>query len=153
MIDELRQRIRLLESDRKKDPDQKQKRLLLNLDILTRSEQRSESLRKQLFDMIEKEGTIQAKLDTLEFDLRPEIIERTTSLSGSLRPEEVRESRRKSLAAEKTRLQSLLAEVQKNKANLELNIQKADELVERLRVKMEKEIDKALTDDDPESEN
>src|SRR5262245_16720962 len=32
--------------------DEKQKRLLLNLDILTRAEQRSESLRKQLFEMI-----------------------------------------------------------------------------------------------------
>src|SRR6188768_1110717 len=60
-LEELGRRIKNLEagtsatSARRPDPDEKQKRLLLNLDILTRAEQRSESLRKQVFDMMEKE--------------------------------------------------------------------------------------------------
>ncbi len=151
-LEELGNRIKNLEAGRKVDADEKQKRLLLNLDILTRSEQRSESLRKQLFEMIEKENTVKTRLDTLDYDLKPEVIERSTNLIGSLRPEEIRASRRKSLDAEKTNLQNLLNEILKTKAALELNLQRADNLVERLRVKLEKEIDAALADD-PEERN
>ena len=50
---------------RKPDPDEKQKRLLLNLDILSRAEQRSEALRKQVFEMMEKENAVKTKLDSL----------------------------------------------------------------------------------------
>lgn len=151
-LEELGRRIKNLEAERvsKPDPDEKQKRLLLNLDILTRAEQRSESLRKQLFEMIEKENAVKTKMDSLEYDLRPEVIERSTNLIGSLRPEEIRASRRKSLESERNNLQTLLSEIQRNKLALELNLQKADALVEKIRVKLEKEIDTAL-EDEPEN--
>ncbi len=147
-VDELDQRIKSLESNRRIDRDQKQRRLALNLEILTKAEQRVESLRKQYFDMIEKEGKVQERLDTIDIDIRPDSIERNVAFAGSLRPEAIREARQKTLAAERTKLQTLLAEVQKNKANLDLSIQRADTLVERLRTKIEKEIDEALADDD-----
>jgi hypothetical protein len=149
-LEDLGNRIKNLEASRPKpfrDPDEKQKRLLLNLDILTRAEQRSESLRKQVFEMIEKENAVKTKLDSLEYDLRPEVIERSTALIGSLRPEEIRASRRKSLEAERTNLQSLLTEIQRTRGTLELSLQRADVLVEKLRTKFEKEIDTALEDD------
>lgn len=145
-IDELDQRIKSLESNRRVESDQKQRRLALNLEILTKAEQRVESLRKQYFDMIEKEGKIQERLDTIEIDIRPDSIERRVALAGSLRPEVLREARQKTLAAERTKLQSLLTEVQRNRANLDQSIQRADTLVERLRSKIEKEIDEALGD-------
>ena len=151
-LEDLGKRIRNLEATRKTDPDEKSKRLLLNLDILTRAEQRSESLRKQLFEMIEKENAVKTKLDSLEYDLRPEVIERSTALVGSLRPEEIRASRRRSLEAERSNLQTLLVEIQKNKTAIDVNLQRADSLVERLRVKLEKEIDTAL-EDDPENKD
>ncbi len=144
-VEELEERIRLLEANAKKDQEAVQRRLMLNLDILTRAEQRSESLRKQLFEMIEKENSVRMRLDVIEIDMRPELIERSIATAGSLRPEELREARRKQLAAEQANLQSLLTEVQRNKSNLEINVQKADELVERLRIRVEKEIDDALT--------
>ena len=49
-------------------------------------------------------------------------------------------------------LQTLLTEVQKNRTNLELNLQRADALVEKLRVRMEKEIDAALAEDEESPE-
>lgn len=149
-LEDLGRRIRNLEATRKPDPDEKQKRLLLNLDILTRAEQRAESLRKQLFEMIEKENATKTKLDSLEYELRPEVIERSTAMVGSLRPEEIRASRRKSLESERANLQTLLTEIQRNRTAVDLNLQRADALVERLRVKLEKEIDTAL-DDEPEN--
>lgn len=147
-VDDLDQRLKSLEGNRKSDSDEKQRRLALNLEILTKSEQRVESLRKQYFEMIEKEGKIQERLDTIELDIRPDSIERNVAFAGSLKPEVLREARQKTLAAERTKLQTLMAEVQKNKANLDLNIQRADSLVERLRIKLEKDIDEALADDD-----
>ena len=149
-IEELRERLLQLEAkSNQKDPDQKQRQLALNLDILTKSEQRSDSLRKQLFEMIEKENTIRGRLDQIDNDLRPESIERSTAMVGSLRPEEIREQRRRSLNLEKSNLQTLLAAVQKNRTDLELNLQRSDALVEKLRVRIEKEIDEALSDEEP----
>ena len=147
-IAELRERLARLEQiSGKKDPDEKAKRLALNLDILTKSEQRSDSLRKQLFEMIEKENSIRSRIDQIDIDMRPEAIERQLSSVGSLRPEELRAQRRRSLELEKTNLQSLLTEVQKNRANIDLNLQRSDALVERLRIKFEKDIDTALSDE------
>ncbi|MEO5858543.1 MAG: hypothetical protein ABIR33_06300 [Pyrinomonadaceae bacterium] len=148
-IEELRERLLQLESkSRIKDPEQKQRQLAMNLDILTKSEQRSDGLRKQLFEMIEKENSVRGRIDQIDNDIRPEAINSAMATVGSLRPEELREQRRRSLALEKTNLQVLLTEVQKNRTNLELNVQRADALVEKLRVKIEKEIDAALMDDE-----
>ncbi len=146
-LTELGQRMKTIESTRQNEYDEKQKRLLMNLDILTRAEQRTETLRKQLYEMIERENTVKTRLEQLEFDLRPEMIDRQVAFAGTLRPEELRDLRRKSLDVEKGNLQSLLNEIRSTRSNLELNVQKADQLVERLRTKLEKEIDDALSDD------
>jgi len=147
-IKELTTRIKSLESTQKNEYDEKQKRLLLNLDILSRAEQRAESLRKQLFEIIEKESTVKSRLDQLTYDLRSENIERSAALAGSLRPEEIRDQRKKSLDAERKNSDALLTQIQNNRAVLELSVQKADLLVEKVRTKLEKEIDDALTTDD-----
>lgn len=147
-IKELTERIKKLEETRETTYDEKQKRLLLNLDILTRAEQRSESLRKQLFEMIEKENSIKIRLDQIDLDSRPEAIERVLQMAGSLRPEDVRENRRKTLLAEKNNLASLLQQIQQNRANLENNVLKADQMVERLRTKLEKDIDESFLKED-----
>lgn len=151
LVKELAERIQKLESGRKNEYDEKQKRLLLNLDILTRAEQRTESLRKQLFEMIEKENAVKSRLEQIEFEIRPEMIERTLQTMGSMKPEEIRDNRRKSLSAERANLQSLLSEIQNTRSNLNSNLQKADIMVEKLRLKLEKDIDDSfLKDDDPD---
>ncbi len=152
-IAELTERINKLEAMKKDDYDQKQKRLSMNLDILTKAEQRAESLRRQSFEMIEKENTIRTKLDQIERDLRPESIDRSIGFAGSLRPEELRAARKKSLEVERTNLQNLLTEVQRTKTSIDLNVQKADQLVERLRSKLEAEIDAALSDEPKKPES
>ena len=146
-IEELGNRLRMLESDKRNDYDTKQKRLLLNLDILTRAEQRAESLRKQLWDMIEKENTIRTKMDGIQYEMRPDVIERQISFAGTLRPEELREAKKKTLEAERGNLQNLLTEIQRTKSTVELNLRSADVLVEKLRIKLEKDIDTALSDE------
>lgn len=151
-IKELTERIKKLEETREVTYDEKQKRMLLNLDILTRAEQRSESLRKQLFEMIEKENSIKMRLDQIDLDMRPEAIERSLQLAGSLRPEDVRESRRKTLLAEKNNLAALLVQIQQNRSNLEMSVNKADLMVEKLRAKLEKDIDESFLRDDTDKD-
>ncbi|MCD9187250.1 MAG: hypothetical protein LUM44_12515 [Pyrinomonadaceae bacterium] len=146
-VKELNARMKNLESAKKDPYEEKQKRLLLNLDILTRAEQRAETIRKQMFEMIEKESAIKNRLDNIENDIRPEVIERQVAFAGSLRPEQLREMRKKNLESEKANLQNLLTEIQNTRANLEANVQKADQLVEKLRLKLEKDIDDALADE------
>jgi hypothetical protein len=146
-IKQLNARIQSLESSRTSSAEEKKKGLLLNLDILTRAEQRAESLRKQLYEMIEKENTIKTKLDQIENDIRPETIQRQVALAGTLRPEELRDNRRKALEIERKNLQDLLSQIQNTKTNLEASVQRAELMVEKLRAKLEKDIDDALLDD------
>jgi hypothetical protein len=150
-LKELQTRIKRLENvqtaDKKMTYEQKQKVLLTNLDILTKAEQRSESLRKQRFELVEKESSIRSKLDQIDLDLRPESIERGVAIMGSLRPEELREARRKSLDAEKRNLQTLLNEVVTTRTRLDNDLLRSDALVEKLRAKLEQDIESALADD------
>lgn len=144
-IEKLNARIMSLESS-KNGNDDRQKRLLMNLDILTRAEQRAESLRKQLYELTEKENTFRLKLETIDYELRPEMIERQVAMTGSLRPEELREMKKKNLEAEKRSLTNMLTGIQNTKTNLEATVLKADQMVEKLRAVLEKEIDDALTE-------
>ena len=149
-VKELMARVKKLEAARVNEYDEKQKRLLLNLDILTRAEQRSESLRKQLFDMIEKDNSVKTRLDQIESDSRPEMIARSAAFAGTLKPEEIRDMRKKSLETEKQNLQSLLTQIQITRESLAVNLAKSDTLVDKLRLKLEKDIDDSFKDDDPD---
>lgn len=151
-IKELNSRIQTLEGNKQNQYDQKQKRLLLNMDILSRAEQRAESLRKQLFELIDKESSIQTRLDQLSYDLRPEMLERMSAFAGSLRPEEIRETRKKTLESEKRNLENLLTQMQTSRISLEESLRRADQLVEKVRFKLEKEIDDALAEE-PDDQN
>jgi len=153
-LKDLQARIKKLESlqatDKKASYEERQKLLLTNLDILTKAEQRSESLRKQRFDMIDKENSIRARLDQIDVDIRPEMIERSVAVMGSLRPEELREAKRKSLDAERRNLQNLLNDVVTARTNLDADLVRSDALIEKLRVRLDKDIDDALNSDQPE---
>jgi hypothetical protein len=140
-------RVGTLESAKTDDLDAKQKKILLGLDILSRAEQRAESLRKQLFELIEKENDVKSKLEDAEYQSRSEVIERTVATIGSLRPEDLREQRKKSLENQRNSQRALLAQIQSSRGALEDSVVKADQLVQKLRAKIEAEIDLALADD------
>src|SRR5215213_10948237 len=54
-----------------------QNRISRSLELLSRSEQRAEVLRKQLLELIEKETSFKSRLVQIEEDMRPESIERS----------------------------------------------------------------------------
>src|SRR5207253_2285229 len=87
---------------------EEQQRTLVNLERLSRAEQRAETLRAQLRDVQAKQDELQARADQVTEALRPENIERATAAYGTTRPEEVRDMRRHQLENEQHRIQDQL---------------------------------------------
>ena len=90
------------------------------------SAQGVEGLRAQLLDVEAKEGVLQTRMKQLDEDMRPENIERSMALTGSTRPEELREQRRRQLEAEKARVQAQLDLLATSRARLETAIATAE---------------------------
>ena len=126
--------------------DKTEDRISRNLDLLSRTEQRAELLRKLLIELIEKETSFKTRLTQVEEDLRPDSIDRAISLVGSTRTPELRDVRRRVLENERKGVESLLNQTSQSRLRLEEDVKLADALVYRLRQRLlpliEKEIDK-----------
>ncbi len=141
-LEELTRQVREL-AGRIDSMDTKQK-LLLDLELLGRAEQRAENLRSKLMDSTDRESAIKVRLTEIDADMTDQGIARKLAFSGSLRPEEARENLRKTLQAEKDRVTLQMTQLQSNRAALETSLQNADALVEKLRTRLEKAIDDQL---------
>jgi hypothetical protein len=116
---------------------QENDRTLLDMERLTRAEQRAENLRTQLLDTESKLADLQGKLDQIEYSLRPEMIERSIAGYGSVHPEETRDTRRRQLENEKMRAEAQIRILETSKSRLEQSLITADTEVDRLRRKLE----------------
>ena len=112
-------------------------RSLLDMERLTRAEQRSESLRSQQLDAETKLADLQSQLDQIEYALKPENIERVTSGYGTTRPEDARDSRRRQLESEKARLQVQIRLLETSRTRLETAVGNADAEVDMLRRRLQ----------------
>ena len=127
--------------------EERKKKMVFYLDLLTKTETRSESLRKNLFEMIEKENSVKSQIRNVEYALRPEQLRNATALSGSLRPEQVRSEREKMLRTEVSNLNSLLRQIETNRTRLERSLQSADLLTERVRKLFEFYVDSTIEEE------
>ena len=116
---------------------QEDDRYQMDMERLTRAEQRAEQLRSQLMDIQSKIADFESKLEQIEWAIKPENIEASTAGYGTTRPEAVREARRKSLESERTRVQAQLKLAETSKSRLELAVSNADSEVDLLRQKLE----------------
>lgn len=116
---------------------EQQQRTLVDLERLSRAETRAETLRAQLRDVQTKEQELQTRALQLEYEMQPAVIERTLAVSGSTRPEDLREQRRKQLETEKTNLQTQLNQIATSRARLETAIANADAEADRLRARID----------------
>lgn len=78
-----------------------------------------ENLRQQLGEINDRDASIRMRLSELDYDLKPENIERYFNGYGSTRPEELRERRRKQLQIEKDRLVGQQQELATRRSSLE----------------------------------
>jgi len=112
-------------------------RAQLEMERLTRAEQRTENLRTQLVDVESKLAELQPKLDEIEYAMKPEVIERSAAGFGTVRPEEVRETRRRQLESSRSGLQRQIKILEASRTRLEAAITTADAEVDRLRRRLE----------------
>jgi len=111
---------------------------LTDLEILTRTEQRAESLRTRLFELQVQELNLQARIEDLDYQLLPDNIRQAVLYVGLVRPmEELRETWRKRLENEKARVNKQLELLTSNREQLEAAISRVDTEIERLRKQLE----------------
>jgi hypothetical protein len=129
--------------------DDRAKRIAQNLELLSRTEQRAEVMRKQLIELTEKETTFKTRMMQIDEDMRPDSIDRSVMIVGSIgstRTSDLRDTRRRVLDNERRGVESLLNQTSASRARLEEDVRQADALVARLRMRLlpliEKEIDK-----------
>jgi hypothetical protein len=115
---------------------QEDDRYQLDMERLTRAEQRAEQIRSQLMDIQGKIADFESRLEQVEYALRPENIERATQGFGTVHPEQARDARKKQLESEKTRLQAQLKLAETSKSRLEVAVANADAEVDHLRAKL-----------------
>ena len=112
-------------------------RYQLDMERLTRAEQRAEQLRGQLMDIQSKIADFEARLESLEWALKPENIENAAAGIGSTRPEQAREARKRQLEGERARVRAQLKLAETSRSRLEVASANADAEVDLLRAKLE----------------
>ena len=116
-------------------------RYQLEMERLTRAEQRAEQLRMQLIDVQSKIADLESQLEGIEYGLRPENIERSMATFGSTRPEEARQARQRQLENERNRVKAQLRILQTSLSRLEVSSANADSEVDLLRAKLQQRRD------------
>ena len=110
---------------------------LIDLEMLTRAENRLDALRAQLLDVQMREIDLQSRVDDLDYRMRPENIQEALALVGSARPmDELREDLRARLESEKTRTNAQLDLLASTRARLEAAIRDANAECVRLRARL-----------------
>ena len=79
-------------------------------------------LTTQLHEVQDKEAELKIRLEQLDFDLKPENLERFFNGFGSTHPEELRKSRRNQLQLERNRVATQLEQLTASRAGLEAAI-------------------------------
>jgi len=125
---------------------EKQQKLLFGYEILNQTEQLAATLRKSLIETGERKATIERRIGQVQFDLRPENIERTVQLQGTTKAEEAREIRRRTLENERNTLQNLLFEIETSRAQISENLQQTELFAQSFRKSLFAQIRNAMED-------
>ena len=118
---------------------QENERSLIDMERLTRAEQRAESVRAQILDTESKLADLQARMDQVDYSLKPENIDRSIAGYGTVHPEEARDSRRRQLENEKVRLQAQITLLENSRTRLQASLSTAEAEVDLLRRRMDQQ--------------
>ncbi len=125
---------------------EKQQKLLLAFEILNRAEERLAILQKFQIELTEKQGNTRTRLAQVDQDASSEGIDRFVALLGTTRTEEIRESRRRTLEAERLSLRQLAAQISQNLSDTNNELRQAASFVKRLRDKILPQIEQQMSD-------
>ncbi len=112
---------------------EKQQRLVMGMELLSRSEQRVVTFQKAQIELTEKYNASRNRLAQVEIELRPRNITNSTTYAGTTETEELRENRKQKLQSERSSLLQLLSSIQANLSETSENLREAQGLSDRLR--------------------
>ncbi len=141
VMDQLRRGIRRLtvEVERlaKRVSDLEKERLFdVTRVLLVGEEQRAESLQIRLRETVDRQFALQARMDQVDNQLKPENMERMFVGVGLLRPEEVRDTVRRRLSFEKQGLMAQLELLRQERNRYQTALATADVALQRLRIRL-----------------
>ncbi len=110
---------------------------LMDMERLSRAEQRAENLRSQQVEVESKLADLQSRLEDTEYLMKPENIERDMATYGSTRPEVVRETRRRKLESDRSRILAQMKILENSRVRLESAVATADAECDLLRRRLE----------------
>jgi len=110
---------------------------MVDLERLSRAEQRSSQLRTELRDVQSKKADLEVHLEMVENDLKPENIERAVAGYGTTRPEELRAQRQKFLENDRTRTRQQIDQLTASESRIQQAIATQDVEIDRLQKKLE----------------
>ena len=124
---------------------QDQRQNQTDAEMLARAENRADALRDQLANLQMREIELLARIDELDYRMKPESIQQTLAFVGSVRPmDELRSNLRVRLEREKSRLNAQLDVLSATRVRLEASIRDADAECERLRQRLARGSDETL---------
>lgn len=123
---------------------EKQQRLVMGMELLSRSEQRVVTFQKAQIELTEKFNASRNRLAQVEIELRPRNITNSTTYAGTTETEELRESRTKRLQSERTSLVQLLASIQTSLTQTADDLRDAQGLAYRLRMTFLPQVEREL---------
>jgi outer membrane murein-binding lipoprotein Lpp len=112
-------------------------RAMYDLERLTRAEQRTEDLRRQLREITDKEFQYQERLAEIDYESQSDSSQRRAALIGSLNPSDVRDAIAQQLERERARIKKQLELLGASHTRLEAAVASADAEVERLRARVD----------------
>jgi hypothetical protein len=104
--------------------------------LLVGEEQRAEALQTRLRENLERQFALQARMEQVDNQLRPENIERLFVGVGMVRPEEARDTVRRRLGLEKQGLLAQLELVRQERNRFQSALATADMVIQRLRLRL-----------------
>ena len=110
---------------------------MVDLERLSRAEQRSSQLRTELREVQGKKADLEAHVEQVENDLKPENIERAVAGYGTTRPEELRAQRQKQLENDRTRSRQQIDQLVASEGRIQQAIATSDVEIDRLQKKLE----------------
>ena len=110
---------------------------MVDLERLSRAEQRSSQLRTELRDTQARKADLEAHLEQVENDLKPENIERAVAGYGTTKPEEMRAQRQKYLENDRTRTRQQIDQLTASESRVQQAIATSDVEIDRLQKKLE----------------
>lgn len=125
----------------------KQQKLLAAFEFLNRAEQRLSNLQTLKITLAERLTSARLRLAQNEIESKPESIDRSVAVRGAITDaEEMRESRRRALARQRTEINSLINEIQDSISTVNEEIRQTENFLKNIRSRIFPEIEKEISD-------